>query len=176
VAPAAAIVLQDGDLRLRPVRLPEDVARAVAWYRDPEVLRFAEGPGTPPYDPTMVERMFRAMAARCELYLIEVASPHGWQAIGDAALCGEAGTPIVIGEAAYRSRGLGTRVLALLIARARTLGRANLVVTGVSSDNARARRLYERAGFRRCGEVTDKAGRPMWRLELALHDGGGDAA
>lgn len=171
---ASEIVLQDGDLRLRPIRLPEDVALAVAWYRDPEVLRFSEGEGTPPYDAARVERMYRSMTTRCELHLIEVQSHDGWHAIGDAALCGEAGTPIVIGDAAYRSRGFGSRVLRLLITRARALGWSKLVVKGVYTYNERARRLYERAGFRVCGDVADEAGRPMWRLELALEDGGGD--
>ena len=63
-------VLQDGDLRLRPVVLPDDVATAVAWYRDPEVLRFSEGEGTPPYDAGRVEQMYRTMVTRCEVYIV----------------------------------------------------------------------------------------------------------
>ena len=168
---SSEIVLEDGDLRLRPIRVPEDVALAVAWYRDPEVLYFSEGEGTLPYEAARVEQMYRSMSTRCELYLIEVGSSEGWRAIGDAALCGEAGTPIVIGDAAYRSRGFGTRVLRLLITRARTLGWSRLVVKGVYTDNERARRLYERQGFRVCGDAADEAGRPMWRLELLLEDG-----
>ncbi|MFN8541544.1 MAG: GNAT family protein [Thermomicrobiales bacterium] len=162
------VVLQDGSLRLRPVVLPDDVAVAAPWYRDPEVLHFSEGEGTPPYDAALVEEMYRAMAGRCELYLIEVLTPAGWYPIGDAALCGEAGTPIVIGEAAFRSQGLGARVLQLLIGRARALGWSRMVVKGIYTYNERSLRLYARAGFRVCEQVTDDAGREMWRLELSL--------
>ena len=160
-------VLTDGDLRLRPVRIPDDVPLAVPWYHDPEVLRFSEGEGIPPYDAPMVERMFREMATRCEVYVIEVDRGGAWRAIGDAALCHTAGTPITIGDAAFRSRGIGTRVLALLIARARALGWPRMVVSGIYTDNLRARRLYERAGFRITGTTGD-ADRPMWTMELPL--------
>lgn len=165
---AEEIVLQDGDVRLRTLNVPEGVPLAVAWYRDPVVLHYSEGEGTPPYDAAMVERMFRDISSRCELYLIEVLTPEGWLAIGDAALCGEAGTPIVIGEPAFRSRGIGTVVLRLLLNRARALGWPRLVAKGVYEDNIRARRLYERAGFRVSGEAIEEAGRRMWRLELTM--------
>ena len=36
-------VLRDGDLRLRPLRLPEDVDLALPWYQDPEVMSLSEG-------------------------------------------------------------------------------------------------------------------------------------
>jgi hypothetical protein len=113
--------LQDGLLRLRLAVLPDDVALALPWYVDPEVLYPSEGAGTPPCDATAVERIYRNLASHGELYLIEVHEPAGWRAIGDAALCLDS-VPIVIGEAGCRSQGLGTRVLFLLIHRARELG------------------------------------------------------
>lgn len=160
-------VLADGDLRLRPVRIPDDVPLAVPWYHDPEVLRFSEGEGTPPYDAAMIERMLRDMATRCEVYVVEVDDDGTWRAIGDAALCQAAGTPITIGERAFRSRGLGQRVLALLVRRARALGWSRMVVSGIFTDNVRARRLYEGAGFRITGTTGDPD-RPMWTMELPL--------
>jgi RimJ/RimL family protein N-acetyltransferase len=165
--------LADDDLRLRPVRLPDDVGLATPWYRDPEVLRYSEGEGTQPYGPADVARMYAAMAERCELYVVEVRAAGSWHAIGDAALCGEHGLPIVIGEAAYRSRGVGARVLRLLVERARRLGWSRLVVKGVYTYNERGRRLYERAGFEVCGETTDEAGRTLWRMEMPLGSSGG---
>jgi L-amino acid N-acyltransferase YncA len=131
------------------------------------VLRFSEGEGTPPYDAAMVERMFREMATRCDVFIIEVDQGGTWHAIGDAALCQTAGTPITIGDAAFRSRGLGRRVLALLIARARALGWPRMIVSGIFTDNVRARRLYEGAGFRLTGTTGDPD-RPMWTMELLL--------
>ena len=162
------IVLQDGDLRLRPVVLPDDIAAAVPWYHDPEVLRLSEGEGTLPYDATVIEQMWRTMITRCEVYIIETLTPAGWLAIGDVALCREGGVPIVIGDAAYRSRGLGTRILRLLIGRARSLGWSRLIVKGVYTYNDRSRRLYERAGFRKIGLVTADGDHPAWRFELPL--------
>jgi RimJ/RimL family protein N-acetyltransferase len=162
------VVLHNGELRLRPVVLPDDVAVAAPWYRDPEVLHFSEGEGTPPYGAALVEQMYRAMAGRCEVYIIEVLTPDGWHPIGDAALCGEAGTPIVIGEAAYRSRGLGGRVLRLLIGRARALGWSRMVVKGIYTYNERSLRLYSGAGFRIIEQIADETGRAMWRMELPL--------
>lgn len=162
------LILADDDLRLRPVRMPDDVAQAVPWYRDPEVLHLAQGEESGPWDAAMVQRMYREMATRCEVYIIEVSVGGNWHAIGDAAVCPTAGIPIVIGEQKWRSRGLGRRVLALLVGRARTLGWSKMVVSGVFRDNDRARRLYEGAGFRITGQIGEDTGRPMWTMELPL--------
>lgn len=160
--------LIDDDLRLRPVQIPEDVARAVSWYRDPEVLRLSQGEETPPFDEEIVERMFRAMVSRCEVYMIEVRLPEGWHTVGDASLCATAGTPITIGDGKFRSRGLGKRVLDLLVARARALGWARMVVSGIYTDNERALRLYRGAGFSTTGQTGEESERSMWTMELLL--------
>jgi RimJ/RimL family protein N-acetyltransferase len=141
----------DANIRLRPVALPDDIAAAVGWYRDPEVLHLSQGAGVAPFDAAMVERMFSDMATRCEVYIIEVREKDGWRAVGDAALCHEAGTPIVIGQARDRSRGIGRIVLACLVERAKALGWPEMVVSGIYTDNLRARRLYEGAGFKVVG-------------------------
>lgn len=163
-----ALILADDDLRLRPVRIPDDVALAVPWYRDPDVLHLAQGEETDTWDAAMVERMYREMATRCEVFIIEVTVGGTWLAVGDAAACPTAGTPIVIGEREWRSRGLGRRVLALLVGRAQTLGWSKMVVSGVFVDNERARRLYEGAGFRITGQTGEDTVRPMWKMELSL--------
>ena len=160
-------VLSDGSVRLRPARLPDDVAIGPPWYTDPEVLRFSEGEGTPAYDRATVERMYRHLAERGELYIIEVEDQGHRRAIGDTALCRDA-LPIVIGEAAYRSRGLGARVLRLLVDRARALGWDRLAVQGVYTSNERARRLFERAGFVTTGCAADEQGVAKWQMELRL--------
>lgn len=161
-------MLSDSDLRLRPVELPRDLAAAVPWYHDPEVLRFSEGDGTPPYDFAMVERMYRYLSEHGELYMIEVKDDRDrWHAIGDATLCRDS-LPLVIGESAYRSKGLGKRVLGLLIDRARELGWAELQVKRVFSYNLRSRRLFERAGFTLSGTGVDEEGRAYWSFHLSL--------
>jgi len=166
--PADLPTILADDLRLRPVRIPEDVVPALAWFRDPEVLFFSEGADTPPWDSAMVERMFREMTTRCEVYIVEVLHGGAWHAIGDASLCRTAGTPITIGDAAWRSRGVGRLVLAMLIGRARDLGWARMVVSGIFEDNVRALRLYRGAGFQETGRIGEDEGRSKVTMELPL--------
>ncbi len=160
-------VLQDGDLRLRPAQLPADIALAVPWYQDPEVLYYSEGPGVAPYDIAIVARMYAYLARHGELYLIEVQTDHGWQPIGDATLMPES-MPLVIGEQSYRSRGVGKRVLRLLIERARSLGWSRLQVARVFTYNVRSRRLFEALGFTLCGTKVEDTGQNVWQFELSL--------
>jgi RimJ/RimL family protein N-acetyltransferase len=161
------MILQHDDLRLRPVRIPEDIDAAVPWYSDPEVLHFSEGPGTPAYTRDTVERMFRYLDEQGETYIIEVLESGTWLPIDDAALLPDS-LPIVIGSARHRSRGLGRRVLQLLIDRATVLGRQTLTVGKIFEDNERSFRLYEGAGFVR-QERSATPGEPVsWRLVLAL--------
>ena len=159
--------LQDGDLRLRPVRLPEDLALALPWYQDTEVLRFSEGEGTQAYDLATVERMYRYLDGCGELYVIEVETPRGWYPVGDVTLCRDT-LPIVIGDPAYRSRGLGGRVLRLLVQRATDLGWPELKVKSIFTYNQRSRRLFEGAGFRLTGGGTDNGGREFWSFSRPL--------
>jgi RimJ/RimL family protein N-acetyltransferase len=116
----------------------------------------------------MVEKMFSMMSTRCEVYIIEVREQTHWRPVGDASLCREAGTPIVIGNGRDRSRGIGRTVLARLVARAQELGWPEMVVSGVYTDNLRARRLYEGAGFKITGEIPAGAGRMQWTMSLKL--------
>ncbi len=159
---------EDDSIRLRPVRVPDDIAVAVEWYHDPEVLRLSQGEAVAPFDAAMVEKMFSAMSTRCEVYIIEVREQDGWRPIGDAALCRKAGTPIVIGHARDRSRGIGRIVLARLVERANEMGWPEMVVSGIYTDNLRARRLYEGAGFKVTGEIPAEAGRTQWTMSLNL--------
>lgn len=158
----------NASVRLRPVRLPDDIEVAVEWYQDPEILRLTEGEGVAPFDVAMVEKMFTMMATRCETYIIEAGDGDDWRPVGDAALCREAGTPIVIGQADDRERGIGRVVLARLVERARQLGWPEMVVSGIYTDNLRARQLYEGAGFQVTGEIPAEAGRTQWTMRLEL--------
>jgi len=170
---AGTLSTTDPAIRLRPVRLPDDVPAAVAWYQDPEVLHLSQGDADARFDAALVETMFRTMATRCEVYIIEVREPDGWRPVGDASLCREAGTPITIGHAGDRSRGIGRTVLARLVQRARELGWPEMVVSGIFTDNLSARRLYEGAGFRLTGEIATGDGRRQWTMRLPLEPGEG---
>ena len=158
----------DVSIRLRPVEVPEDIAAAVEWYSDPEVLHLSQGENVTPFDAAMAEKMFSMMSTRGEVYIIEVLESDAWRSVGDASLCQEAGTPIVIGNARDRSRGIGRIVLARLVERATELGWLKLVVSGIYTDNLRALRLYEGAGFKIVEEVPAENTRTQWTMTLKL--------
>jgi RimJ/RimL family protein N-acetyltransferase len=165
--PSPGPMLTDCGLRLRPVVLPKDAALALPWYRDPEVMWLSEGDASAQYDVDTIGRMYRYLLERGEAYIIELLCGDAWCAVGDAALCPNL-IPIVIGVPEFRSKGIGSRVLRLLIARARALGWKRIGVSGVYTYNPRARRMYEGTGFRVTG-VRSAEGKPdMWTLQLRL--------
>lgn len=159
-------MLSDGIVRLRPVNLSTDIAAALPWYQDPTVLHYSEG-STDPFDLERIERMYSYLQQHGEVYIVEVLAGTAWQSIGDAALTPEM-VPIVIGSAQYRSRHLGTRVLTLLVARARQLGWSKLVAHKIFDYNERSRHLFERAGFNLVDQGVDAQGRGYGRWELTL--------
>jgi RimJ/RimL family protein N-acetyltransferase len=168
------VILQEEDLRLRPVELPDDLDAAESWYRDPEVLIYSQAPGTPPMERERVERMYRYQASKGEFYIIEVAVDGRWHPIGDVGL--EPDTmPIVIGDAAWRSRGIGRRVLRLLIRRAESLGWPSLQAKYIWPENERSRRLFVGAGFRLTETGVDEHGAlyERYRLDLSPIKGSG---
>ena len=58
-----------------------------------------------------------------------------------------------IGLSLHRDKGLGTRMVKLLLALARSRLGVRVVVLDVFAPNARAIRCYQKAGFRECGRV-----------------------
>ena len=162
------MMLQDGNVRLRPVVLPDDIRLAVPWYRDPEVLYYSEG-GASPYGADQVEKMYRHLLAKGEVFIIEIRQADQWLAIGDAALCTDC-LPIVIGDGKYRSQGIGKKVLGLLIRYAQSQGRDKLRVNGVYAYNERSRRLYESFSFVATETYADGDGNESIRYELALRN------
>lgn len=168
MAEADRPILTDGVVRLRPFQEGDPVLQvALHWYQDPEVMYYADGPDATPFDTDRLRRMYRYLNTHAELYVIEVYDGSDWQPIGDAALAPNT-TPIVIGESAWRSRGIGSRVLGLLIERARALGYEALYAKEIWTYNVRSQRLFERLGFHRIAEGIDQQGRPWYRYRLDL--------
>ena len=157
-------ILQDGELRLRPARLPDDVQLAEAWYSDPEVMRFSENDENGSYGLAMIEKMYECLAGQGELYIIELREEGAWVPIGDVTLA-EDTIPIVIGVAAYRSKGYGARVIKLLVDRAQSLGWQEMRVKSVYTFNLRSRRLFESLGFEQDGDIFENdEGVSCWRF------------
>lgn len=160
--------LRDGNIRLRNLIIPDDIPVACVWYQDAELVHFSEGDYVA-YDEDTVVRMYRWLSNRGFLFLIEYRPivSSAWIPIGDAALCRDM-VPIAIGDKAHRSRGIGTRVLRLLISEARACGWDKVIAHKIFIDNIRSIRMYERCGFRRVSMDIDHAGRPFYRYERIL--------
>ena len=82
-----------------------------------------------------------------ELYFIEALEADGWRPVGDVCLSPD-DFAIVIGEKAYRGRGIGRAAVSALIERARSLGWRQVRVGDVYDFNAGSRRLFTALGFR----------------------------
>jgi ribosomal protein S18 acetylase RimI-like enzyme len=83
---------------------------------------------------------------------------HGEQRVGFVLLAerGLAGSPYIASiavDAATRGRGVGSALLRFAEARCRPSHQHMFLL--VSSFNGRARRLYERCGYRQVGEIPD---------------------
>lgn len=157
----------DEELRLRPYVGMNDILAARPWYSDREVLRMSEGMETGIYDTAAILRMYSYLSGAGELYMIEALEEGTWRPIGDAALL-EENLPITVGDADYRSRGIGRCVLDRLIERAREQGRKVLKIGMIYAYNERSCRLYAGAGFVPVCEVVDTNGNAGYRYERKL--------
>ena len=98
------------------------------------------------YPPEKVQRMYEYLARQGEVYFIEVWERDHWLVIGDVTFWQD-DLPLVIGNAAYRRKGIGKRVLSALIQRARNLGYQKLAVQEIYDFNQPSRSLFESVGF-----------------------------
>ncbi|CDO02609.1 hypothetical protein BN988_01082 [Oceanobacillus picturae] len=80
------MVLREKDLRLRNIKLPEDLQIALPWYQDKEILFYSEGEGTEPYNRITIERMYTYLLKIGEVYIIEIQQNNKWVSIGDVTL------------------------------------------------------------------------------------------
>lgn len=154
-------------VRLRPVVLPDDVATAVAWYQDPEVLAGSEGPEASPFPPERVARMYQYLAQIGEVFIIEVNDRGAWIPVGDAALS-ERMMPIVVGDARWRGRGIGRAALGALIGHAKSAGCRRLTAHKIYETNTASQRLFAGAGFRLVdrGQEDNGLRYGVWALDL----------
>lgn len=159
--------IKDNDLRLRPILLPGDLTIALPWYQDEEVLYFSEGEGTPPYDLTTIERMYNYLIKIGEVYIIEVNQRENWIPIGDVTLSKDM-LPIVIGHKKFRGKGIGKRVIQLLIERAKELNWKQIRVNKIYSYNVASRKMFEGLGFNKTKMSFDDKGRKYNSFQLLL--------
>lgn len=134
----------DDTLRLRKFDGRYDFA--FAWYQDAQTVYLVDGVREP-YTWEKLGRMYRYLEGRGELYFIEVWESGIFRPVGDVCFSKE-DLPIVIGEKAYRGRGLGRKVISALIRRGQALGYDTLRVREIFDYNTASRKCFESLGFR----------------------------
>ena len=139
----AYIQIED-DLRLR--RYDGTADFALPWYQDVELVFLVDGVRKA-YGREYMYDMYTYLDAHGELYFIEALENGAWTPIGDVAFSRE-DMPIVIGDANYRGRGVGRRVVAALIERGRALGWKSLRVDEIYHYNVASQTCFQRAGFK----------------------------
>ena len=126
---------------------------ALAWYQDEETVWLVDGKRDP-YTMQRLGGMYRYLNDAGELYFIEVCENGTYRPIGDVTFWQE-DMPIVIGEPAYRGKGIGRKVISALIQRGKALGYDHLAVGEIYDWNEGSRRCFESIGFAAC-EKTEK--------------------
>ena len=137
------LMIVDDGLRLRAYDGQFELA--FDWYQDPEVIYLIDG-NRNPYSLERIQRMYEYLAARGEVYFIEVWEQECWLPIGDVTFWQE-DLPIVIGNVAYRGQGIGRKVISALVERGRLLGYHQLAVQEIFDFNQASRRMFEAIGF-----------------------------
>lgn len=140
-------------IRLRAVER-EDVKKFQEWVNDPEVTH-----GLTLYLPmsmTDEERWFERSMNRApdeKPFAIEMLDGDEWRLIGNCTffdmdtIVHSAEIGIMIGDKSAWNRGLGTETISLLLRHGFETLNLNRIALRVYSDNPRARRTYEKAGF-----------------------------
>ena len=133
----------DDTLRLRKYDGVHDFA--LEWYKDEETVYLVDGKRDP-YTMPRLKGMYEYLNDAGELYFIEVMENGTYKPIGDVTFWQE-DMPTVIGEPAFRVRGIGRKVIAAMIQRGRTLGYDYLEVGEIYDWNEGSRRCFESVGF-----------------------------
>lgn len=137
-------VLQVTDeLRLRKYDGVYDFA--FTWYQDVETVYLVDGVKKP-YSEETLKCMYEYLNKQGELYFIEILEEGKYKPIGDVCFWKD-DMPIVIGEKAYRGKGIASTVIAALIERGKALGYDTLRVNEIYEFNIASRKCFEKIGF-----------------------------
>lgn len=163
---------------------PADFEQVLRWMTDPETMRFWEGM-TEHYDLARVEAEYRGHdAGNTTPCIVELGgravgymqfAPIGtaadyeipeaeWEKIvrpGETAC----GIDMYIGEVGCRDRGLGTRMLNLLVSALFASYGADVLLIDPKTHNTRAIACYRKCGFRDCCVVPQRE-----KQDGILHD------
>lgn len=137
------LIQVDETIRLRKYDGVHDFA--LEWYQDLDLVWLVDG-DRKPYDADLLERMYRYLDEHGELYWIEALENGRYRPIGDVTFWQE-DMPIVIADPAYRSKGIGRKIISALIERGRSLGYDKLYVEEIYHFNAASRKCFQSMGF-----------------------------
>ena len=118
---------------------------AYDWYQDSETCLMVNGV-TASMKQESITIMYEYLNAHGELYFIEYLEDENYIPIGDVTFWKE-DMPIVIGNPAYRKRGIGYLVVKKLMERARELRYEKIYVDEIYDYNKGSIRCFEKAGF-----------------------------
>lgn len=150
----------DDNLRLRKYDGIHDFA--LVWYQDEETVWLVDG-NRNPYTMERLGGMYRYLNNAGELYFIEVRENGTYKPIGDVTFWQE-DMPIVIGEREYRGKGIGRKIVSVLVERGRAMGYDKLFVGEIYDFNIGSQKCFESVGFRSY-EKTEKGSRYVLELK-----------
>jgi len=157
-----AVIQIDESLRLRKYDGVYDFA--LEWYQDEDMVYMVDGVRSA-YDMDRLTRMYEYLNKAGELYFIEALENESFKPIGDVTFWQD-DMPIVIGDAHYRGKGIGRKVISALVQRGRSLGFGYVSVGEIYDWNEPSRRCCESAGFR-AYEKTEKGSKYRLAFEKA---------
>lgn len=131
------------ELRLRKYDGMYDFA--FEWYQDEETVYLVDGVRKP-YSEETLKCMYEYLNKQGELYFIEFLEDEKYKPIGDVCFWMD-DMPIVIGEKAYRGKGIASKVIATLIERGKELRYDTLRVNEIYEFNIASRKCFEKLGF-----------------------------
>lgn len=140
------IISIDDNLRLRNPQKSQ-WEKALPWYTNPKVLYYSEGITEGVYDMNVINRMYEFLSNIGELYFIEILEDNQWKPIGDATLS-EKNMPIVIGDESYWGKGFGSKIIKVLIERAKFIGLSKITIPAIYVYNERSQNLFKSMGFK----------------------------
>lgn len=141
-------------VRLWPLER-HDLLKNYQWANDRELIRLA-GIHPLPKSVWEIERWYEGVAANPEVRMFSIKTPEG-DYLGNIELrdldlrSGRAEVGILIGERSSWGRGFGTDAVAALCRFAFTELRLHRLYAHVLETNPRARRTFEKCGFREEG-------------------------
>lgn len=140
------IITINTQLRLR--KFDGEYSFAFDWYQNEETVKLVDGLDAKRYDSDKLKRMYEYLNNIGELYYIEILDNGKFVPIGDVTFWKE-DMPIVIGNKNYRGKGIGKKVVKVLVERAKELGYQEIKVREIYTYNIASQKLFESLGFKR---------------------------